>query len=558
MIGNKYILLLCNFQPGSASTIIDHIFSFNKYSIHKYFILNMFGDLPDWIDLSRFDGLFIHYSLIACNDAYMSPSSRQKIQQFEGFKAAFVQDDYRWVNDTVDALAFMRINALFPLTGPDIIDEVYSPLKLPGVRKQTVLAGYVPEELLDLPSKPYKDRKLDVGYRARKLPAWMGSHTLQKWQIADNFIKDASKYGLNVDISCREEDRIYGSAWIEFVGNCKATLGTESGASVTDFTGNIQKNVESHLEKHPDTDFETLKELYFKDDDCKIMMNVISPRCFEAAALRTLMILYEGEYSGVLKPWRHYLPLKRDHSNIQEIVDILRSPDEAEAIISRAYCEIAKSKKYTFEAMVNLIDSVLAEEWDSSYTPANNPYTDNEFNWLIGNSPPPLNWIDKKIHKDGLACFHSTTKLVANIEPSTSEEHIVFSLPTSLIVHSVAIRWCTNKHSPHRFSVFGYNRHGVTFKQSIECKNNEPFSVISLTAPSRKKSDLIEIRIPIAFATYDVVQISAKGKVVSEVQRIMYKSVSTLYLAVMKTWSVTPERARKILRPLLVQIKDRV
>ena len=56
-------------------------------------------------------------------------------------------------------------------------------------------------------------------------------------------------------------------------------------------------------------------------------MNVISPRCFEAAALRTLMVMYEGEYAGILEAGRHYVELKRDHSNIDEVVSAIRSPD---------------------------------------------------------------------------------------------------------------------------------------------------------------------------------------------------------------------------------------
>ena len=379
----RKILLLCHFYDGVAGTILDHIQAFKSHSKNEYFILSNLGDLPEWLSLAQFDGIVFHYSLVAAYDNYISPEGRRRIREFEGFKAAFVQDDYRWIDDTVSALAFMRVHALFPLAGREIIDAVYSPEKLPNVRKETVLAGYVSPNLVRLKVRPYVDREFDVGYRARKLPAWMGSHTLQKWQIAERFRDDARRVGLKVDISFLEADRIYGDRWIDFVTSCRAMLGTESGASVCDFTGEIQRNVEAHLTKDPNADFESLKNLYFPHEDCKIMMNVISPRCFECAALRTLMVLYEGSYSGVLVPWRHYVPLKRDHSNMDEVVRTLRCAEEAQKIVDRAYDEIAKNDEYSFASMVRLVDRVMDEEWSGSLKPAESPLSQSQFDWFV-------------------------------------------------------------------------------------------------------------------------------------------------------------------------------
>ena len=39
-----------------------------------------------------------------------------------------------------------------------------------------------------------------------------------------------------LDLSYEEHDRIYGRAWLKFICSCKTMLGTESGASVFDFT----------------------------------------------------------------------------------------------------------------------------------------------------------------------------------------------------------------------------------------------------------------------------------------------------------------------------------
>ena len=352
-------LLLCDYREGTAGTIIDHIFGIQKYSRHDITIVSSLGDLPGEVNLNLYDGLIIHYSLVACLDVYISPTTRLAIRQFRGFKVAYIQDDYRFINDSVRAFRAMRINALFGLAPVDIINYVYDPKMLPGVVRKTVLAGYVPVDLTKRDVPPLSARPIDVGYRARKLPAWMGAHTLQKWQIADRFIADAVHYDLKCDISYEESARIYGEEWITFLTNCRAVLGTESGASICDFNGDIQRNVEAHLSSNPNASFEELRDLYFKDEDWKYPMNVISPRCFEAAALRTLMILYEGGYSGRLQPWRHYIPLAKDHSNMTDVVALLRDPARAQDIIDRAYEEVALNPDNHFEAMVHELDEVI-------------------------------------------------------------------------------------------------------------------------------------------------------------------------------------------------------
>lgn len=108
-------LLLCEFHDGTAATIIDHINALAAFSRHKVRVVSMMGRPPHGIDFDRFDGIIIHYSLIACHNSYIHPSVRRRIGRFRGIKLAYVQDDYRFINDTCAALRFMGINVLFGL-----------------------------------------------------------------------------------------------------------------------------------------------------------------------------------------------------------------------------------------------------------------------------------------------------------------------------------------------------------------------------------------------------------------------------------------------------------
>jgi hypothetical protein len=355
------LLLICDYRPREAATVIDHIEAIRRWSRSDVFVLPIFGDLPDELDLEQFDGLILHYNLIMSNAVYLSPLARWRVSQFSGVKAAFVQDEYRFVDSTVGVMRTLGIDVLFTCVPEDQVELVYPDEALPAMkRKVTVLTGYVPEELLALPVVPYEDRTVDVGYRGRRLPAWLGSLAQEKTTIADRFLADAPAFGLTTDISTSEADRLYGDAWNRFVASSKATLGVESGASVFDFDGSVEQTIRSHLATHPQASFEELYDLFLADIDGKIRLNQISPRSFEAAALGTLMVLYPGDYSGILEPGRHYVPLEKDHSNMAEVARAIQDRSTWERITAQARAEVALDPRYSFAGMVAIVDDALA------------------------------------------------------------------------------------------------------------------------------------------------------------------------------------------------------
>jgi hypothetical protein len=355
------LLLLCDYRPHEASTVLDHIGAIRAWSRYDVFVLPMFGDLPDAVDLDAFDGLVIHYNLVMSSEVFLTPLARWRVSQFGGVKGAFIQDEYRFVDSTIGVMRTLGINVLFTNVGQDQMELVYPHAALPEMRRTvTVLTGYVPQELLSRPAVPYEDRTIDVGYRGRRLPAWLGRLGQEKVVIADRFLADAPAYGLSTDISTSEDDRLYGDAWIRFVGGTKATLGVESGASVFDFDGSIELAIRDHLSSHPDTPFEELYRLFLADVDGRIPLNQISPRSFEAAALGTLMVLYPGDYSGILEAWRHYVPLQKDHSNMEEVAHAIRDRQAWERITRQARDEVALNPRYSFQAMVEAMDDGLA------------------------------------------------------------------------------------------------------------------------------------------------------------------------------------------------------
>ena len=91
-------------------------------------------------------------------------------------------------------------------------------------------------------------------------------------------------------------------------------------------------------------------------------MNQISPRVFETIALRSVLILFEGNYSGVLEPGRHYIALKKDGSNLRDVFAQLQDGRIVDNVSDRAYSDIISSEKYSYKKFVGRIDQELEKD----------------------------------------------------------------------------------------------------------------------------------------------------------------------------------------------------
>src|SRR5262249_12503824 len=77
---------------------------------------------------------------------------------------------------------------------------------------------------------------------------------------------------------------------------------------------------------------------------------------------KTCQILVEGEYSGVLEPDRHYIPLKRDFSNLDEVLDKLRDRHLVDEMVERAFNDIYLSGQYSYRAFAHQIEQALGAQ----------------------------------------------------------------------------------------------------------------------------------------------------------------------------------------------------
>jgi hypothetical protein len=368
MPGKFNLLLLCNrpARGSNADTIEDHLNALNSISGFNVYELSTVKVLPAKLDLDLFDVVVIHYTLQLGepNDHFLSPIARAKLRECKAIKVAFVQDEYRETARVCNALGHMNISLLFSLLSETDADLVYPKSILPDLTIVRLLAGYVQRDLLTLNVPRICDRKIDVSYRARKMPIWLGELAFEKWQIADQFIRHATASKIlskmRIDVSTREADRLYGGEWINLLKNSKCVLGVESGSNVLDRTGSIRENVERACHLKVMSEAEIYDE-YVRQHDNILHMNQISPRHFESCALGTVQILFKGEYSGVMAPDRHYIALNHDFSNFDEVEKILADLDRLNEISATARKEVAENPLWSYEAMGNIVSSSITE-----------------------------------------------------------------------------------------------------------------------------------------------------------------------------------------------------
>jgi len=251
------------------------------------------------------------------------------------------------------------------LVEPSYFEETY--LKYTKVpRLVYCLPGYVSDAILAAPRKYYKPeerRTTDVGYRGRKLEYYMGRGAQEKYEIATNFKEKANGLGLKLDIEAEEAKRIYGEKWYQFIGNCRSLLGVEAGVSIFDVEDVVYKRYQRLIASNPRISFEEMsKQLGFKEWEDRIYYRTISPRHFEAAAFRVSQILFEGSYSGIMEPMVHYIPLKKDFSNFDEVIKMFKNAALRKKVTDNAYNDLIASGLHTYKRFVEeSFDKVLLE-----------------------------------------------------------------------------------------------------------------------------------------------------------------------------------------------------
>ncbi len=343
-----------------ASTVREHLHSFARHSRHRIWEVNIDTGFPPGLRDLEFRTILLHYSVFGMNVYHFDQSWSDYLKRTGAYKVAFFQDECTRCARRFAFLNDHAIDCVYTCLEPAEFGKVYERYTSVS-RLVSTIPGYVSDELIEIGRRmtvPFDHRTIDVGYRSRPLPSYFGRGGMEKHTIGVRFGELAAGTGLRLDLATTEGDRLYGTDWYAFMANCRAVLGVESGVSVFDLEDEVFEEYTQRLRDGLPVGLKDLTTLPRWED--RVYYRTISPRHFEAAALRVCQVLFEGRYSGVLQPMVHYIPLRKDFSNFEDVIALIRDDDVCRELTENAYRDLIASGKWSYARFVAGVDEVLA------------------------------------------------------------------------------------------------------------------------------------------------------------------------------------------------------
>ena len=363
--GQGGIVLLYHRPLGrGAATVLEHVDAFPKFSRSRVWTVNTELGFPSVLPQLPCDVLVFHYSLFGIWPYTIGREFERYITGVRAHKIAFFQDEHRYCGRRFEFLNTYGVDTVYSLLDPADADAVYRPrTKVSDV--QYALPGYVSDDLVAVArtmTVPEEQRTIDIGYRGRRLAYYMGRGAQEKHEIGRGVLERAAAAGLRVDIDTEESSRLYGDSWYRFMANCRAVLGVEAGVSIFDIDDVVRPACEKWLADHPAATFEETSAAVLAPFEDNIRYRTISPRHFEAAAFRVCQILFDGEYSGALRPMVHYIPLRKDFSNWQQVMASFSDAALRRQLTERSYDDLIASDRFSYRTFLRGFDDHLARK----------------------------------------------------------------------------------------------------------------------------------------------------------------------------------------------------
>lgn len=268
-------------------------------------------------------------------------------------KAFFIGNEYKSMPEKMAFCRTLRLSLLISQCNSAPVLDLYR-------RALSCAVACVPNTGIDdsifSPEVLLADRKIDIGYRSYEGPWYLGNR--EKVEIADFFVGIASRYGLKVDISLDPKDRFDAAGYAGFLNRCRAQIGTESGGDYFELTDATRKAVNAYMTDHPDAAWPDVRRRFFDGYGPSMPLRIISGRQVEAAACKTVQILMEGTYNGYFQAGTHYIPLRKDYSNADDVVRMLRDNALCAAMTDAAY-QVAR-QELTYDRLTGKFAEALA------------------------------------------------------------------------------------------------------------------------------------------------------------------------------------------------------
>lgn len=362
------LLVLHASRFGSIGAIRDYLEGFQAHSRHDVFFMDAGDGAVPQVKHEDFDAVLVNFCCRLHYGSLFSDACAEFVAGFPGIRIVILQDEQENTLTVRKRVAGLRPHILFTTLPPDAWSTVLPKKVFKETRIVRLLTGYARQGSLpsDLSLLPLKERRLTLGYRVTPHVWRWGELGKLKIEVGQRFHQACLERGIPADIAWTEQAKIYGDDWLRFNASCRGVLGSESGASIFDWHGDLQRRETKFRHSHPTaTCDDFLAEI--AGQEVSFDTGQISPRVFEATITRTALVMVEGTYAGLLQPEKHYLPIKRDFTNIEDVLDRMADLENLQEMADRAYDHLIKSGKFSYKAMAEKIDSEIQIAGDAGF-----------------------------------------------------------------------------------------------------------------------------------------------------------------------------------------------
>jgi hypothetical protein len=340
-------------------------------------------------DLVVFDSTFMLYARLDSDNYTRMTELVRFVRDSPASKVILSSDEQVRSDWLVTFIEDFGVSHVFTYANPEARALIFRGVDPERVVFHKAMPGYVDERHVRRISRLAKrspERPIDVGARLRAHPT-TGRHGQLRSKVIEIFAERAPRAGFSVDLSAEHCDD-----WFRFLLGCRYSLGIEAGTSLLDRDGSIRMCVDEYLATHENPSFEEVEAVCFPGLDGNIDCLAIGQRDLWAVMTKTCLVAIEGEYSGVLRPGEHYIELKRDFSNIEQVLKLMKDEDLRVEIVERAYRDVVASGRYSLQAFATTaVDEVLRglpprtrPHWTPSLMTARNQLDERLLYWTSG------------------------------------------------------------------------------------------------------------------------------------------------------------------------------
>jgi Glycosyl transferases group 1 len=279
------------------------------------------------LQLSRYDLIVVSHAA-AGDDMTLLRKFERWFDRRRAPLVMFIGNEYDLLDDKIGFIR--RVNAEFICSQLPLAAARYLYGECAGSRIVSMPHALNPARYFPIPDVA---RTVDIGFIGDIYWPFIGDR--ERTDLIEWFERHGPQRGLRCDI---RKQRIGREAWSHFLNCCKAIIGAESGTYYLNDRGRLLEKARAYnLFETRDIDFDRLFDMFYRGQPHGVSGKSISSRHFEPIGTKTCQILLEGEYNGILEADRHYISIKKDFSNIDEVLERFRDESYRMRMVDQTY-----------------------------------------------------------------------------------------------------------------------------------------------------------------------------------------------------------------------------